>query len=93
MIIELSYKQGVFPNCTSLHSIDFKNHLYHAASLDGLLVPEEAEGGEEGAKDDADQGGCDGEHHLEEDALAFNGEKNRRISLIGILPSWIGCWP
>ena len=68
MIIELSYKQGVFPNCTSLHSIDFKNHLYHAASLDGLLVPEEAEGGEEGAEDDADQGGCDGEHRLDEDA-------------------------
>ena len=55
-------------NITSLHSICLKSHLYHAASLDGLLVPEEAEGGEEGAEDDADQGGCDGEHHLEEDA-------------------------
>ena len=55
-------------NITSLHSIFLKNHLYHAASLDGLLVAEEAEGGEEGAEDDADQGGCDGEHHLEEDA-------------------------
>ena len=55
-------------NITSLHSICLKSHLYHAASLDGLLVPEEAEGGEEGAEDDADQGGCDGEHRLEEDA-------------------------
>ena len=92
-IIELSYKQGVFPNCTSLHRIDFKNHLYHAASLDGLLVAEEAEGGEEGAEDDADQSGCDGEHHLEKDALAFNGKKNRRISLIGTDRHGLGVGP
>ena len=92
-IIELSYKQGVFPNCTSLHRIDFKNHLYHAASLDGLLVAEEAKGGEEGAEDDANQSGCDGEHHLEKDALAFNGKKNRRISLIGTDRHGLGVGP